>query len=632
MSVLLDALKKSEEEKKKSEAEGAASPEAAADAASPTESGAESKPGSQSAPPEAAAAPAPAPGPAAPKPAAGGGIGRLGMFSHSAPIPKPHVTRRPAGPPGVKPPGAAAPGMAPPPSAAGKAPPPSAAGVAPPPSAPMSVASKPKPGEADVAGDLKPVSPAPSLAKPTDAGAGKTFDFDSIEDPTSSKGKAGLPAGSSRRVESRAVAGSVVGAGESAVDAVGQGSVAASSGRSAKLALAAAVLVAVGGGAYYLLLSGPAPAPVAVQPQQGSVAQGEQQAADPADLLPLPNPNIDIQSELVNFASYTSDSARVEAAQGVAERLAVLTSSFLEQDEAAGEFESADAAGEASGTEVDLELAEPTEAEAAESVVADPETFPLADGSASQESLARKRADVDLGSAVRLYAVAPEQVPESMPGEPAETERTNASAPVASITLETSEKADVIRRLLDEAKREFDAGNLAAAEVAFRKILADDLNNVNAMKGLAMVASETGRYRLAASVYLKVLDLQPDDVVAISELISLHSRQSDYKLTERKLKSLVGRIPAHDDRLYFALGNLYAELGRWYDAQQNYFNAYSADSNNPDYAFNLAVSLEYVGRQDIALDYYKVAQDLAKTGAYSFEDSVLTTRILQLDN
>jgi hypothetical protein len=44
------------------------------------------------------------------------------------------------------------------------------------------------------------------------------------------------------------------------------------------------------------------------------------------------------------------------------------------------------------------------------------------------------------------------------------------------------------------------------------------------------------------------------------------------------------------------------------------------------------VSLEYVGRQDIALDYYKVAQDLAKTGAYSFEDSVLTTRILQLDN
>jgi uncharacterized protein HemY len=58
--------------------------------------------------------------------------------------------------------------------------------------------------------------------------------------------------------------------------------------------------------------------------------------------------------------------------------------------------------------------------------------------------------------------------------------------------------------------------------------------------------------------------------------------------------------------LNFALGNLYAQQGRWNDAQQAYFRAYAGDGDNPDYPlFNLAVSLEQLRQPKLALQYYQ---------------------------
>ena len=621
MSVLLDALKKSEEEKKKAEgqqgeAETSSQPEPEAQGESGGSQG-EAK----EAPQEASqAAPAPSsdkPKPGAPsvgapaagaKPAAGGGgIGKLGMFSHSAPMAKPpQAAKRPAPPAGLgakPPPGiAAAPGQTAP-----------AAKV--PPSAPPPAAATPPPVQAEAAGGMKISAPAPAKA---------AFDFDSLEEP----------AKETQTDQGKAVAGSVVSAGESAVDVAGDEDKAPASGAGGKpmlLAIAAGVAVVVAGGAYYLFSSpgAVAPAPATQPTSVASTSPTEEpEATDPADLLPLPSPNIDIQSELVNFASYTNENdASAEELQEVADRIAVLTSSFLESSTAQ---DSAETTEDGQGIVLELSALEDGEAAAVVSaeVVLDPATFPVRDASDSSARIAGESAEVDLGEGVRLYAVVDDGA--------AEEKASSGSAPVeadsVAITIAPSEKGGMIERLLDEAKREYNAGTLAAAEVTFRKILSDDANNLNAMKGLAIVASETGRYRLAASIYLKVLDLRPDDAVAIAELISLHATHPSYRLTEERLKSLLGRVPSHDGRLYFSLGNLYAEQGRWYEAQQNYFSAFSGEPDNPDYAFNLAVSLEYVNRQDIALNYYRIAQELAASNPYSFEESVLTTRILQLDN
>jgi tetratricopeptide (TPR) repeat protein len=89
--------------------------------------------------------------------------------------------------------------------------------------------------------------------------------------------------------------------------------------------------------------------------------------------------------------------------------------------------------------------------------------------------------------------------------------------------------------------------------------------------------------------------------------------------------------------LAFALGNVYASQQRWNEAQSAYFDAFlfARQSNetaiNPDYAYNLAVSLEQINQPEAALDYYLQAQTLARAVTPGFDMQALTRRISFLE-
>jgi tetratricopeptide (TPR) repeat protein len=69
---------------------------------------------------------------------------------------------------------------------------------------------------------------------------------------------------------------------------------------------------------------------------------------------------------------------------------------------------------------------------------------------------------------------------------------------------------------------------------------------------------------------------------------------------------------------------------RWADAQQSYFKAAASDPDNPDYAYNLAVSLEHLRQPGPALDYYRRALSLAYKRNASFDPSAVRERAQQL--
>ncbi len=81
----------------------------------------------------------------------------------------------------------------------------------------------------------------------------------------------------------------------------------------------------------------------------------------------------------------------------------------------------------------------------------------------------------------------------------------------------------------------------------------------------------------------------------------------------------------------FSLGNLYALEQRWADAQQAYFRAYGNAPANPDYAMNLAVSLDRLGQVRLALEYYRRALMLAETAPANFNAAAVRERIGVLD-
>lgn len=181
---------------------------------------------------------------------------------------------------------------------------------------------------------------------------------------------------------------------------------------------------------------------------------------------------------------------------------------------------------------------------------------------------------------------------------------------------------------LMQAFEAFQRGDDGSAMSAYQRVLAREPRNRDAMLGAAAVYMRGQAYEQAAAGYLEVLRRYPRDPVAQSALISLQD-DIDPVAAETRVKMLLGASP-EDPNLHFSLGNLYAEQGRWPEAQQAYFQAYDLDGENPDYAFNLAVSLDRLAQHAAAREYYERAGALAATHPAAFDPEQARARVAVL--
>jgi tetratricopeptide (TPR) repeat protein len=182
------------------------------------------------------------------------------------------------------------------------------------------------------------------------------------------------------------------------------------------------------------------------------------------------------------------------------------------------------------------------------------------------------------------------------------------AAPTASIRITRGTQPDRVSVDLQTAYQDFQAGRLAQAETNYRQALTRDAHNRDARMGLAAIAVRSGLLDSARAQYQAVLQRNPKDLAAHAALADLD--QDHNTNTESQLKSLLAEQP-QSAQLHFALANIYAEQRRWPYAQQAYFEAQRLAPEHPDYAFNLAVSLEHLGQSRTALEYYRRAIQLA---------------------
>jgi tetratricopeptide (TPR) repeat protein len=173
------------------------------------------------------------------------------------------------------------------------------------------------------------------------------------------------------------------------------------------------------------------------------------------------------------------------------------------------------------------------------------------------------------------------------------------------------------------------AGDLGAARTEYQDALREDPANRDALLGLAAVDVRTGRYEAAEAGYRRLLQADPRDAHAQAALVALRAGRSDPVAAESRVKSMLADNPgAHV--LNFTLGNQFAQQGRWAEAQQEYFKAFAAEPDNPDFAYNLAVSLDHLRQPKLALEYYTRALALAKTRTAGFDIAAVQARADQL--
>ena len=199
-----------------------------------------------------------------------------------------------------------------------------------------------------------------------------------------------------------------------------------------------------------------------------------------------------------------------------------------------------------------------------------------------------------------------------------------------SVRLISKMQSQGVDPTLQAAYQAFTRGEDVNAQQQYRQVLQRDVRNVDALLGMAAIAQRQGRDADAQGWYQKVLEIDPRNSIAQTAMVTPQSNL-DLVGTESRIKNMIVQQP-ESANLHASLGNLYAEQNQWSSAQKAYFNASRLSPNNADYAFNLAISLDQMGKTSLALKQYQRALDLLnKSGGASPDRAQLESRIRELE-
>lgn len=174
-------------------------------------------------------------------------------------------------------------------------------------------------------------------------------------------------------------------------------------------------------------------------------------------------------------------------------------------------------------------------------------------------------------------------------------------------------------------------GDWTGAEQALRGILTQHPEHVDAMLALA------GLYRLQSDREQSVLwqnrarTHAPEHPETLASQASDHANGLPATQAETHLRTHIAHRPGATP-LYFALGNQLAEQGRWHEAHQAYEQALRGDLDNPDYRYNLAVSLDRLHQRHLAGHHYRLAEQYRQSRPAFFSSHALQQRLNELDH
>jgi tetratricopeptide (TPR) repeat protein len=198
-----------------------------------------------------------------------------------------------------------------------------------------------------------------------------------------------------------------------------------------------------------------------------------------------------------------------------------------------------------------------------------------------------------------------------------------------SKTIQISSKSKISEkdRWLREAYAAYRRGDDQLALVKYNAVLDIDPDNRNALLARAAINIQNNRIAAAIRDYRKLLLANPKDSLAMSSMIAVANYSPAQSETQLKLMI---RDEPNSPYLNFALGNIFGAQNRWQEAQGMYFAALENNPDDPNYAYNLAVSLEHIAKPKVAIAYYERALSNFTKGLATFNREVVSARLEML--
>ena len=183
------------------------------------------------------------------------------------------------------------------------------------------------------------------------------------------------------------------------------------------------------------------------------------------------------------------------------------------------------------------------------------------------------------------------------------------------------------RLLATRAHDAYAADDLVLARTLFLQALAADPLDIDALDGLGAIALREGRQAEAETFFRRALVARPQDPVALAGLSRLQI--ADPLQTESSLRNRLATQPDAPENLALrlALADTLGRQQRWAEAQQAWFDAHRLAPDDPDIAYNLAVSLDHLRQPRPAALHYRLALQLAEGRRAGFDPAACAARL-----
>ena len=206
----------------------------------------------------------------------------------------------------------------------------------------------------------------------------------------------------------------------------------------------------------------------------------------------------------------------------------------------------------------------------------------------------------------------------------AEAAATGSESSSSTLEIISSTKVGQKDLWLREAYDAYKSGNDSLAMTRYNQVLGVDPGNRNALLARAAINLQNNNGNAAIKDYQTLLLRNPKDSLAMTSLLTV-ANYSPLE-TESQLKLMIRDEP-NSPYLNFALANAYGAQNRWQEAQGYYFKALENNPGDPNYAYNLAVSLEHIAQPVAAVAYYRRALDNIDNGLATFSREVVSQRM-----